>query len=178
MFLYFYLSMSKLSFEQLYEQQHIFMYNLAHNLGLILHIFDIKSKFPFTASRSPVQCEEDLEKTGGRLHISAAGVKYEKALCVSTNEYKLGDGASAPSPPVPINILQEKSDRTHWTNERPSPVGGRDCEENDSYQKFSFEENSWVMPSPPKPSETLFWEIKNNSSPNTGHYNQKYSFKS
>lgn len=128
------------------------------------------------ASRGPVQCEEDLEKTCGRLRISAAGVTYEKA----PNEHKICDGASAPLPRVVINTLQEKTGRTQWTNERPSPVGGRDCEDSDSYQKFSSEENSWVMPSPPKPSETLFWETKNNSSPtNTVHYyNQKYSFKS
>ncbi|XP_077347581.1 5-azacytidine-induced protein 2 isoform X2 [Lithobates pipiens] len=128
------------------------------------------------ASRGPVQCEEDLEKTCGRLRITAAGVTYQKA----PNEHKICEGASAPPPRAVINELQEKTGRTQWTNERPSPVGGRDCEDSDSYQKFSSEENSWVMPSPPKPSETLFWETKNNSSPtNTEHYyNQKYSFKS
>lgn len=135
------------------------------------------------ASRGPVQCEEDLKKTSGTLRISAAGVTYvayEKAPYVSSNEHKICDGASASPPREVINTLQEKTGRSPWTNERPSSVGGRDCEDSDSYQKFSSEENSWVMPSPPKPSETLFWEAKNNSSPkNTGHYyNQKYSFKS
>ncbi|XP_018419061.1 PREDICTED: 5-azacytidine-induced protein 2 [Nanorana parkeri] len=130
------------------------------------------------ASRGPVQCEEDLEKNCGRLRISATSVTYEKAPHVSSTEYNLCDGASAPQPRVVINTLQDKNSRTQWTNERPSPVGGTDCEEAD--QKSSFEENSWVMPSPPKPSETLFWEAKNNSSPNnTGqYYSPKYSFKS
>ncbi|XP_072268486.1 5-azacytidine-induced protein 2 [Pyxicephalus adspersus] len=131
-------------------------------------------------SRGPVQCEEDLEKNCSILRISASGVTYEKAPYVSSNKHTLCDGASASPPHVTINTLQENTGRTQWTNERPIPVGERDCEDPDSYQKSSLEENSWVMPSPPKPSETLFWETKSNSSPNnTGHYyNQKYSFKS
>ncbi|XP_068092304.1 5-azacytidine-induced protein 2 isoform X1 [Hyperolius riggenbachi] len=126
------------------------------------------------AAHGPVQCEEDLVKTVGRLRITATGVTYEKSASGSSNESSLGEQIRG------INIPQEKTGRMQWTSERPSPVGGRDCDEFDSYQRSPFDENSWVIPSPPKPSETLFWETKNNSSPNnTGHfYNPKYKFKS
>ncbi|XP_075068474.1 5-azacytidine-induced protein 2 [Mixophyes fleayi] len=132
------------------------------------------------ASHGPVQCEDDLEKTCSRLRITAAGVTYEKVPSVSPNEHTFCGGASAPQPRDGMSTFYEKTDRTQWTSERPIPVGGGDCEETDSYQKSSFEETSWVMPSPPKPSETLFWEAKNNSSTNNmGHYyNQNYTFKS
>ncbi|KAM9308161.1 5-azacytidine-induced protein 2 [Gastrophryne carolinensis] len=129
------------------------------------------------ASRGPVQCEEDLEKNSPKLRISASGVLYEKAPCAPSNKQTPCDALQTG---VRMNLLQEKADCAPWTSQRPSPVGGRDCEESDSYQKSSSEENSWVIPTPPKPSETLFWETrKNSSSTNPGHYSgQNYAFKS
>ncbi|KAM5156970.1 5-azacytidine-induced protein 2 isoform 1-T2 [Mantella aurantiaca] len=124
-------------------------------------------------------CGPDALKAPSTQSISPFGVKFERAPYGSSSEHKHCDVSSAPHPHVVINTLQEKPGLGQWTDERPSPVGGRDCEESDSYQKFSFEENSWVMPSPPKPSETLFWETKNTSPSNTAHYyNQKYLFQS
>ncbi|XP_069814738.1 5-azacytidine-induced protein 2 [Dendropsophus ebraccatus] len=131
------------------------------------------------ASRGPVQCEEDLERTFNKLRITAGGVTYQKV--VSPKEQKPHGGASAPQPHNSTqNTLSVKPEGTQWTVERPIPVGGRDTEENDSYQKSCSEENSWVMPSPPKPSETLFWETKNNStSSNPGqYYTPNYNFDS
>ncbi|XP_056376050.1 5-azacytidine-induced protein 2 isoform X4 [Hyla sarda] len=131
------------------------------------------------ASRGPVQCEEDLERTLSNIRITAGGVTYQKA--VSPKEQKLNGGASAPQPhSSTLNTLSVKPEGAQWTVERPIPVGGIDCEETDSYQKSYSEENSWVIPSPPKPSETLFWETKNNSaSSNPGqYYSPNYNFDS
>ncbi|XP_063778345.1 5-azacytidine-induced protein 2 isoform X2 [Pseudophryne corroboree] len=131
------------------------------------------------ASHGPVQCEDDLEKTCSRLRITAAGVTYEKLPSVSPKGHPFCGGAAASQPHEDMNTLYEQTDGTQWTSERPIPVGG-DCEETDSYQKSSSEETSWVMPSPPKPSETLFWEMKNNSSANNmgNYYTHNYTFKS
>ncbi|KAM3929511.1 5-azacytidine-induced protein 2 isoform 2-T2 [Leptodactylus fuscus] len=126
------------------------------------------------ASHGPVQCEEDLERTFNKLQITAGGVIYQKA--VSSKEQKLHGASSTLQPQEStVSTLSEKPEGIQWTNERPIPIGGRDCEETDSYQKSCSEENSWVMPSPPKPSETLFWETKNNPGQ---YYNPNYNFES
>ncbi|KAM8967069.1 5-azacytidine-induced protein 2 [Pelodytes ibericus] len=128
-----------------------------------------KLKGTITATKNashsgPVQCEEDLVKNCSKLRLTATGAAYEKVPLVPNND-KLSS-ALAPQPHENMNHLYEKTDFTQWANERPVPVGGTDSEENDSFPKSSFEENSWVIPSPPKPSETLFWEAKNTSSAN------------
>ncbi|XP_040289199.1 5-azacytidine-induced protein 2 [Bufo bufo] len=131
------------------------------------------------ASRGPVQCEEDLENTFSKVQISAGGVTYQKV--VSPKEQTLHGAASAPQPhESTLSTLSERLEGTQWTIERPIPVGGRDCDETGSYQKSGSEENSWVIPSPPKPSETLFWEIKNNSASSNPdkYYKPSYTFKS
>ncbi|XP_077125068.1 5-azacytidine-induced protein 2 isoform X2 [Ranitomeya variabilis] len=122
------------------------------------------------ASRGPVQCEEDLERTFNRLQITAGGVTYQKVA--PTKVQKLHTAASAPRlHDGTFGTLSEKSEATQCTIERSNPVDGQDCEETDSYQKSCSEENSWVIPSPPKPSEKLFWEPKNDSlSINPGQY--------
>ncbi|XP_075443115.1 5-azacytidine-induced protein 2 isoform X2 [Ascaphus truei] len=113
----------------------------------------------------PVQCEEDLEKNCSRLLLTSTGATYEKVPFLLPNKHKL---SSIPAPQLQEdeNAFYEKTDLTRWTSERPIPVGGTDSEENDSYKRTSFEENSWEMPSPPKPSETQFWETRNSSSSN------------
>ncbi|KAG9476126.1 hypothetical protein GDO78_002948 [Eleutherodactylus coqui] len=126
------------------------------------------------ASRGPVQCEEDLERTFSKLRITAGRVTYQKMA--SPKEQELHSAACAPPPSE--STLSEKPETTQGTIERPVPLGGTDCDETDSYQKSGSEENSWVIPSPPKPSETLFWEIKNASSSPGQYYNPNYTFES
>ncbi|XP_073534125.1 5-azacytidine-induced protein 2 [Phyllobates terribilis] len=130
------------------------------------------------ASHGPVQCKEDVERTFSRLQITAGGVTYQNV--VPTKVQKLHTAASAPQPhDGTFSALSEKPEATQCTTERPIPVDGQDCEETDSYQKSCSEENSWVIPSPPKPSEKLFWETKNNSlSINPQYYNPNYTFDS
>ncbi|XP_073424684.1 5-azacytidine-induced protein 2 isoform X2 [Dendrobates tinctorius] len=131
------------------------------------------------ASHGPVQCEEDLERTFNRLQITAGGATYQKVA--PTKVQKLHTAVSAPQlHDGTFSTLSEKPEATQCTIERPDPVDGQDCEETDSYQKSCSEENSWVIPSPPKPSEKLFWETKNDSlSIKPGlYYNPKFTFES
>ncbi|OCT75883.1 hypothetical protein XELAEV_18031068mg [Xenopus laevis] len=94
--------------------------------------------------------EDDLLKNCSKIHVSAAA-------CAVPHEHTLSS-----------------------THERPIPVCGTDSEDSDSYQKMSFVESSWVIPSPPKPNEMLFWEIKNDSSKTyvVHYYNAYDSFNS
>ncbi|OCT74177.1 5-azacytidine-induced protein 2 [Xenopus laevis] len=135
-----------------------------------------KLKATVTASKKvyhtdSVQEEEDFLKDYNKLQLSAA--------CAVPNEHMLSS-VPASKPQGHMNRLLEKPDFSHWTHERPIPVGGTDSEDSDSYQKPSFGEGSWVIPSPPKPNETLFWETKNDSSKTcvARYYNAYDDFKS
>ncbi|KFQ98183.1 5-azacytidine-induced protein 2 [Nipponia nippon] len=106
-----------------------------------------------TASAAPVQCVD--------LNISkrnfTSGVAYKK---LSQNNNVL---CNAVSPPLPrdVKIPPERVTLQAWTDERPIPVDGKTFQEHHSYGKSSLEDNSWVFPSPPKPNENVFWEMKN-----------------
>ncbi|KAM4029545.1 5-azacytidine-induced protein 2 isoform 2-T5 [Anomaloglossus baeobatrachus] len=131
------------------------------------------------ASHGPVQCEEDLERTFSKLQITAGGVTYHNV--VPTKVQKLHAASSAPDlHDGTLSTLSENLEGTQCTIEKPIPGDGRDYEETDSYQKSCSEENSWVIPSPPKPSEKLFWETRNDSlSINPGqYYNANYTYES
>lgn len=91
----------------------------------------------------PVQCIEDLERDFSNVHLTASGAVCKKRLC-------------APSDQVFSNALSSQS----CSDER-LPVCDSPFQEHNSYGKSSLEDNSWVFPSPPKPSETVFWEMKN-----------------
>nr|XP_005018046.3 5-azacytidine-induced protein 2 [Anas platyrhynchos]XP_027306897.2 5-azacytidine-induced protein 2 [Anas platyrhynchos] len=106
------------------------------------------------ASSAPVQCV-DL-KNVPKLNLTS-GVVYKKlsqndqVLCNAVPPPLLRDGKS-PSERVTLQA---------WTDERPIPVDGKTFQEHHSYGKSSLEDNSWVFPSPPKPNENVFWEMKN-----------------
>lgn len=98
---------------------------------------------PAVPSCAPIQCLEDLEKDFTNVHLAASGAVCKKRLC-------------APSDQVFSNAVSSQS----HSDER-LPVCGSPYQEQNSYGKSSLEDNSWVFPSPPKPSETMFWEMKN-----------------
>ncbi|NXN58849.1 AZI2 protein, partial [Rynchops niger] len=106
-----------------------------------------------TASTVPVQCA-DLNIS--KLNLTS-GVVYKK---LSQNDEFL---CNAVSPPLPrdVQIPSERVTLQAWTDERPIPVDGKTFQEHHSYGKSSLEDNSWVFPSPPKPNENVFWEMKN-----------------
>ncbi|NWX72339.1 AZI2 protein, partial [Alca torda] len=108
-----------------------------------------------SASTVPVQC---VDLNISKLNLTS-GVVYKK---LSQNDELL---CNAVSPPAPRDV-QIPSDRVTlqaWTEERPIPADGKMFQEHHSYGKSSLEDNSWVFPSPPKPNENVFWEIKNKS---------------
>ncbi|XP_060136638.1 5-azacytidine-induced protein 2 isoform X3 [Zootoca vivipara] len=98
-------------------------------------------------SRAPVQCIEDLERDTTDLYLAVSGAVYKKRL-LPPSDHIFSNAVSSPS----------------CTDERLIPVHDSPFQEPNSYGKSSLEDNSWVFPSPPKPSETVFWETKNRAS--------------
>uniref|UniRef100_A0A8D0FQ66 5-azacytidine-induced protein 2 n=1 Tax=Strix occidentalis caurina TaxID=311401 RepID=A0A8D0FQ66_STROC len=86
-----------------------------------------------------------------------SGVVYKK---LSQNDKVFGNVVS---PPLlrDVKIPPERVTLQAWTDERPIPVDGKTFQEHHSYGKSSLEDNSWVFPSPPKPNENVFWEMRN-----------------
>ncbi|NXV27796.1 AZI2 protein, partial [Rissa tridactyla] len=107
------------------------------------------------ASAVPVQC---VDLNISKLNLTS-GVVYKKLS--QNNEFL----CNAVSPPLPrdAQIPSERVTLQAWTDERPIPVDGKTFQEHHSYGKSSLEDNSWVFPSPPKPNENVFWEMKNKS---------------
>ncbi|NXB64140.1 AZI2 protein, partial [Struthidea cinerea] len=106
------------------------------------------------ASTAPVQC---VDLNISKLNLTS-GVVYRN---LSQNDEALGN---AVSPPLPrdAHVPSERVTLQAWTDERPIPADGKTFQEHHSYGKSSLEDNSWVFPSPPKPNENMFWEMKNN----------------
>ncbi|NWW01113.1 AZI2 protein, partial [Oreocharis arfaki] len=106
------------------------------------------------ASTAPVQC---VDLNISKLNLTS-GVVYKN---LSENDKALGN---AVSPPLPrdVRVPSERVTLQAWTDERPIPADGKTFQEHHSYGKSSLEDNSWVFPSPPKPNENMFWEMKNN----------------
>ncbi|XP_053913832.1 5-azacytidine-induced protein 2 [Cuculus canorus] len=105
------------------------------------------------ASTVPVQC---VDLNVSKLNLTSGAV-YRK---LSQNDKKL---CNAVSPPLPrdVTIPSERVTLQAWTDDRPIPVDGKPFQEHHSFGKSSLEDNSWVFPSPPKPNENTFWEMKN-----------------
>ncbi|XP_060104798.1 5-azacytidine-induced protein 2 [Heteronotia binoei] len=106
----------------------------------------IPSATKTVSSCAPIQCIEDLEKDFKNLHFAASSAAFKRLLV--PNEQVFNSAVSSPS----------------CTDERLSPVCNSPFQEHNSYGKSSLEDNSWVFPSPPKPSETMFWEMKSKMS--------------
>ncbi|KFP89222.1 5-azacytidine-induced protein 2 [Apaloderma vittatum] len=105
------------------------------------------------ASTAPVPC---VDLNLSKLNLTP-GVVYKK---LSNNDKVL---CNAVSPPLPRDgkIPSERVALQAWTDERPIPVECKTFQEHHSYGKSSMEDNSWVFPSPPKPNENMFWEMRN-----------------
>uniref|UniRef100_A0A670Z2Q6 5-azacytidine-induced protein 2 n=1 Tax=Pseudonaja textilis TaxID=8673 RepID=A0A670Z2Q6_PSETE len=87
---------------------------------------------------------EDLERDATNLHLGASG-----AICRNRLLQTSGD------------VFGNLASSSPCTNEKFSSACDSPFLEHNSYGKNSLEDNSWVFPSPPKPSETVFWEMKN-----------------
>ncbi|XP_010149251.1 PREDICTED: 5-azacytidine-induced protein 2 [Eurypyga helias] len=71
--------------------------------------------------------------------------------------------SSAVSPPLLRGAKPppERGTLEAWTDERLVLADGKVFQDHHSYGKSSLEDNSWVFPSPPKPNENVFWEMRN-----------------
>ncbi|XP_054846861.1 5-azacytidine-induced protein 2 [Eublepharis macularius] len=98
------------------------------------------------SSCTPIQCIEDLERDFTNLHFAAPSAACKRLLAPNDKVFS----SAVSSPP--------------YTDERLIPVCNSPFQEHSSYGKSSLEDNSWVFPSPPKPSETIFWEMKSKTS--------------
>ncbi|XP_053120781.1 5-azacytidine-induced protein 2 [Hemicordylus capensis] len=94
------------------------------------------------SSHAPVQCIEDLERDITNLQLAAPGVVCKERL-LTPSDHGFCSAVSSQS----------------CTEER-LPICDPPFQEHHSYGKSSLEDNSWVFPSPPKPSDTVFWEMK------------------
>ncbi|XP_036188701.1 5-azacytidine-induced protein 2 isoform X2 [Myotis myotis] len=114
---------------------------------------------------APVGFMEDLGKESTKLHLTNFTATYRRHPPLSPNGKTL---CHTTSPPLPgdVKILSEKAILQSWTdNERPIPHDYSNFQEHYSYGRNSLEDNSWVLPSPPKSSETAFGETKNKTLP-------------
>ncbi|NWZ05812.1 AZI2 protein, partial [Agelaius phoeniceus] len=109
---------------------------------------------PSAACTAPVQC---VDLNISKVNLTS-GVVYKN---LSQNDKALGN---AVSPPLlrDARVPSERVTLQAWTDERPIPADSKMFQEHHSYGKSSLEDNSWVFPSPPKPNENMFWEMKNN----------------
>ncbi|NWY41844.1 AZI2 protein, partial [Sylvia atricapilla] len=107
-----------------------------------------------SACTAPMQCVD--------LNISKLNLTPEVVYKnLSENDKALGNTVF---PPLlrDAHVPSERVTLQAWTDERPIPADGKTFQEHHSYGKSSLEDNSWVFPSPPKPNENMFWEMKNN----------------
>ncbi|NXA27074.1 AZI2 protein, partial [Ibidorhyncha struthersii] len=112
---------------------------------LVFAVTDLTKTNP--APTAPVQC---VDLNISKLNLTP-GVVYKK---LSQNDEVL---CNPMSPPLPrdVKIPPERVTLQAWTDD------GKTFQEHHSYGKSSLEDNSWVFPSPPKPNENVFWEMKN-----------------
>ncbi|XP_054016907.1 5-azacytidine-induced protein 2 [Dryobates pubescens] len=105
------------------------------------------------ASTAPVQC---VDLNISQLNLTS-GVAYKN---LSQND-KVPCNPVSPPLSRDAKFPSERVTLQPWTDEKPIPLDGRVFQEHHSYGKSSLEDNSWVFPSPPKPNENVFWEMRN-----------------
>ncbi|XP_001369945.1 5-azacytidine-induced protein 2-like [Monodelphis domestica] len=148
------------------------------NLHLVTQVqSELLRKFrtPSTIKKAcaPVQCVEDLVKDCTKLHLTSLTATYKRHAPLSPNGKVLCSPMGSPLP-GDTKILLERASLQSWAdNERVIPSGGTNFQEQNSCGRSSLEDNSWVFPSPPKSSETVFGEGKSKtSSSNLQHLDQ------
>lgn len=110
-------------------------------------------------------CMEDLGKDSTKLHLTNFTATYKKQSPLSPNGKMFGH-ATSPHLPGDMKVLSEKAVLQSWTdNDRSITHEGTNFQEHNSFGRNSLEDNSWVLPSPPKSSETAFGETKNKTLP-------------
>ncbi|NXP70511.1 AZI2 protein, partial [Ramphastos sulfuratus] len=114
-----------------------------------LKIFHLLS----AALTAPAQCID--------LNISQSNLTPEVVCNKLSQNDKVPCNAASPPLPRDAKLSSERVTLQPWTDEKPIPAEGKALQEHLSYGKSSLEDNSWVFPSPPKPNENVFWEMRN-----------------
>ncbi|XP_016414471.1 5-azacytidine-induced protein 2-like isoform X2 [Sinocyclocheilus rhinocerous] len=97
--------------------------------------------FRRAASTVPVQCLDDVQKSS------------------------VPRPPSAPPLPSTPDGLQENCLKDPWTVPRPAPLGSPGVRLNPTLRMSSLDDSSWSFPSPPRPSDALFWDQTKPKSP-------------
>ncbi|KAJ8354290.1 hypothetical protein SKAU_G00218570 [Synaphobranchus kaupii] len=113
------------------------------------------------ASTIPMQCLDDVERNNRIVRVTAP--RPPSAPPIPST-----DGRPCPpkGPPV-LGGLREDCWRGPWTSPRPAPVGSSAIQAPPSPSRLSLEDSSWSFPSPPKPSDALFWENQYSPGPSS-----------
>ncbi|KTF86392.1 hypothetical protein cypCar_00047317, partial [Cyprinus carpio] len=103
--------------------------------------------FRIAASAVPVQCLDDVQTNS------------EPVRAVVPRP------PSAPPLPSTPDGLQETCLKDPWTVPRPAPLGSPGVRLNPTLRMSSLDDSSWSFPSPPRPSDALFWDQTTPKSP-------------
>ncbi|XP_067858851.1 5-azacytidine-induced protein 2 [Heptranchias perlo] len=117
-------------------------------------------------STKNVQCLDDLVLDCGKLELSSSGAIYRAPRTSSKDSgVKISNFTTTRLVQQDTAALCDQEFLAPWTNSRPTPVGSAALDENGSCGKGSFDDNSWVFPSPPldNPSDAAFWKTGNSS---------------
>ncbi|XP_043920690.1 5-azacytidine-induced protein 2 isoform X2 [Protopterus annectens] len=112
-------------------------------------------------SHLPVQCEDDVEQN---CKVQMTGSVFRQPYTTLNEGNVL---FSAVTLPLKLDAIAMTPDEifSPWTAPRPNPVGSATFQEHNSYHRSSLDDNSWVVPNPPKPSDIQFWETRSNTTP-------------
>ncbi|KAJ8385655.1 hypothetical protein AAFF_G00183680 [Aldrovandia affinis] len=100
----------------------------------------------YSASTIPVQCLDDVERSHRPVRVSAPGPQRPHPV-----QHRPALPPQAPhGPPTgpALDGLRDDCWQGPWSRPRPPP----------SNTRGSLDDSSWSFPSPPKPSDALFWE--------------------
>ncbi|XP_036395136.1 5-azacytidine-induced protein 2 [Megalops cyprinoides] len=114
------------------------------------------------ASTIPVQCLDDVERNSRTVKVTAP--RPPSAPPVPSS---MGRPCPPAGPPM-LEDLREDSWRGPWTSPRPPPVGSPAGPLPPPLSGLSLEDSSWSFPSPPKPSDAMFWESPRVTAPSAG----------
>ncbi|XP_078395170.1 5-azacytidine-induced protein 2 isoform X1 [Cetorhinus maximus] len=117
-------------------------------------------------STKNVQCLDDLVLDGGKLELHSSVATYRAPRSSSKDtDVKTSNFTAIRHFQQDTAALCDQEFLAPWTNSRPSPVGSAALEDSGSCGKGSFDDNSWVFPSPPmsNPSNAAFWKTGNSS---------------
>ncbi|KAG5271310.1 hypothetical protein AALO_G00178310 [Alosa alosa] len=109
------------------------------------------------ASTVPVQCLDDVEKTQ-TVRVTVPRPPSAPPLPSSAGRPCPPAGTPTAAPPVLLEGLREDCWQRPCPIPRPAPLGSPAVTLPPPQRMSSLEDSSWSIPSPPRPTDALFWE--------------------